>query len=144
MKRIICIGNRYVQEDAAGPRVYDRLRARTLPPGVEVVDGGLAGLNLLRFVDGAEHVVFVDAVCGFAPPGGLVVLEGDEVAALAGERYDHGAGLPYLLRMLPAACAGRVPRVQLVGVEAPASEPLIDGAAALALRALEGAPGARP
>jgi Ni,Fe-hydrogenase maturation factor len=39
-KRIICIGNRHVAGDAAGPQVYERLRERALPPGVELVDGG--------------------------------------------------------------------------------------------------------
>ena len=45
--RIICVGNRLVAADAAGPQVHDRLAGRPLPPGVELVDGGLQGLDLL-------------------------------------------------------------------------------------------------
>lgn len=140
MKRIICVGNRYEPADAAGPRVFDRLRSRELPTGLEVIDGGLAGLDLLRFFEGADHVVLVDGVCGFAAPGDLVVLEAEEVAALAADRYDHAAGLPYLLRALPAVCAGRPPRVQVVGIEAPATERAVDAAARLALRTVSGLP----
>jgi hypothetical protein len=99
-------------------------------------------------------VVFVDAVAGYGPPGTVVLLEADEAAATAGPRYDHAAGLAYLLRALPAAglayllralpavCAGRVPRVQVVGLAdagaASASLQGVDEAAALALRLVGG------
>jgi hydrogenase maturation protease len=133
-RRIICVGNRYVPEDAAGPQVYERLRGRALPPGVELVDGGLGGLDLLSLVEDAEQVVFVDAIAGDAPDGTVVVLDADEAAATAGPRYDHAAGLAYLLRALPAVCAGRVPRVQVVGLAGPNG---VDRAAALALQLVE-------
>jgi Ni,Fe-hydrogenase maturation factor len=48
MNRIVCIGNRYVHGDDLGPRVYDQLTARALLNDVQVIDGGVAGLNLLR------------------------------------------------------------------------------------------------
>ncbi len=147
MKRIICIGNRYVREDAAGPAVHRRLLRGALPPDVEVIDGGLAGLDLLRFVEGAARVVFVDAVRGLGPSerpngAGVVVLEAADAAALATDRYDHGAGLPYLLRILPQVCEGALPPVLLVGIEGTADDAVIDRAAALALQAALG-PGDR-
>src|SRR5512136_192553 len=119
MRRIICIGNRYVAEDAAGPAVYDYLRRLQLPAGLELIDGGLAGLDLLRYLEGAEMVVFVDSVSG-AQRGDLntaLILAEEEVAALASSRYDHSAGLAYLLRILPQVCEGALPQVRLVGIE---------------------------
>lgn len=141
MRRIICVGNRLVAEDDAGPRVYERLAEMALPPGVEVIDGGLAGLDLLRLVEGAEQVVFVDAVHGFAGPGGVRVLEAEEVAATAGSGFDHGVGLAYLLRVLPRICAGPVPRVCLVGIEGRAGSESVEAAAALALQMVEASSG---
>ncbi len=139
--RIICVGNRYVQADAAGPAVYARLRAAALPPGVELVDGGLGGLDLLRLAEGAERVVFVDQVSGFAAPGEVVELPGAEAAATAGPHYDHAAGLAYLLRVLPAVCAGPPPEVWVVGIEGSADAAAVEAAAAASLRlALEGQP----
>ncbi len=134
MRRIICIGNRYVAEDAAGPAVYDYLRGLALPADLELIDGGLAGLDLLRYIEGAEQVVFVDSIAGHGEPGSVLVLPQNEVAALAGSRYDHAAGLPYLLRVLPDVCEGTPPAVQLVGVAGPADETAIQAAAALALQ----------
>lgn len=139
MKRIICIGNRYAPEDRVGPRTYDRLSNMALPPEVEVIDGGLAGLDLLRFVEGAETVIFVDSVSGFALPNQTVILSPEDVAPTAPERHDHSAGLAYLLRVLPEVCEGDLPQILLIGVEGHADDKTIDEAADLALKtALEG------
>ncbi len=135
MRRIVCIGNRYEQADDAGPRVFDRLRRGRLAPGIALVDGGLAGLNLLPCFDGAGRVVFVDAVRGFGEPDSVHVIEGSRVAAWAEPGYHHGSGLPYLLRMAAVAAEGRMPDTVLVGVEAPASDTGIEAAAAVAVRA---------
>ncbi len=138
MRRIICIGNRYVVEDAAGPAVYDYLRQLQLPAGVELIDGGLAGLDLLRYVEGAEQVVFVDSMSGNCCSPRVHVLAGEEVARLAGSRYDHSAGLAYLLRVLPALCGRSVPQVRLVGIEGLPDQETIHAAAALALEIIGG------
>jgi Ni,Fe-hydrogenase maturation factor len=150
MKRIICIGNRYAPQDAAGPRVYESLLQSALPPNVQVIDGGLAGLDLLRFVEGAERVVFVDQISGFrdqllglggqvsgikVADGGIFILEAAAVVALAAKgRYGHSAGLAYLLRVLPKACEGPVPHVKLVGIEGYPDQATIDRAATIALQ----------
>lgn len=136
MRRIICLGNRWAAEDAAGPLVYDRLAGRVLPAGVEVVDGGLAGLDLLRFIEGAQRIVLVDAVRGWSEPGQLVVLDVDEVAALASQGFDHAAGLPYLLRALPYVCQGAIPLIHMIGLEPPVSSEVLTAAADLSLSLL--------
>jgi hydrogenase maturation protease len=135
MKRIICVGNRYVSHDMAGLLVYERLLESTLPPDVQVIDGGLAGLNLLPLVEGAERVVFVDQVAGFQENGDqIVILTAEEVAGLAGGQYGHSAGLAFLLRALPSVCEGDLPHIQLVGIEGHPDENVIEQAAWLAIR----------
>lgn len=128
--RIICVGNRIAPGDDLGPRVHDLLAGRSLPPGVELIDGGLMGLDLARLVDGTARSVFVDAVEGFAEPGAVVVLPRQQVALLAEGAWGHGAGLPYLFHMLPGLCEDTMPEVILVGGEPRAA------AAAVAARAL--------
>ena len=113
---IICLGNRYVAGDDVGCRVFDRLSSGELPEEMELVDGGLCGLDLLRLVEGRRRVVFVDALAGLADAGSVVVLSREQVAAYAGG-YGHGAGLPYLLRLLPQVCATPLPEIALVGTE---------------------------
>lgn len=138
MKRIITVGNRYVAGDAAGPRICDRLRAQALPPDVEVIDGGLAGLDLLRFVEGAERVVFVDRSIGSSPQA-VFAAPAEEVELAEPAGFDHGAGLGYLLRMLPRLLDGPQPEVLLVGVEDEPTALVVEQAATLALQvAVEG------
>lgn len=143
MKRIICIGNRYLAADAAGPRVYDHLAGQTLPGDVELIDGGIAGLNLLGLVEGAERVVFVDAVSGYTGQNRLVVLTPDQVPPSA-VVYDHAAGLPYLFSVLPHVC-DRMPEIYLVGIEGtPDNDMIADAAAASIGIAVSGPPVAGP
>jgi hydrogenase maturation protease len=134
LKRIICVGNPLVVEDAAGPRVFLHLAGGDHPADVEVIDGGLAGLDLLGLVESSERVVFVDQVRGLAAPGSVVRLEPAHVAALAGPTPDHDAGLPYLLRVLPWVCDGPLPDLHVVGIEGPVDADLIEQAASLAMQ----------
>ncbi|MBI4955940.1 MAG: hydrogenase maturation protease [Myxococcales bacterium] len=141
--RIVCLGNRYTAADDLGPRVYDWLAARALPPNVDVVDGGLGGLDLAPIVERSRRVVFVDAVVGLAAPDEVLVLDAAalarEAAGEAGEvGYGHGGGLAYLLRALPIVCASPPP-CALVGAAAPASQGLVARVAARAL-GLAGSP----
>ncbi len=132
--RIICVGNRLVPGDDLGPRVHDLLAARPLPAGVELVDGGLFGLDLLRVVEGAGRAVFVDALQGFGAAGAVVMLRRDAVAALAEGAWGHAAGLPHLFHLLPRVCCGDLPEVLLVGAETPAGDAALHEVAARALR----------
>lgn len=132
--RIICIGNRFVGEDDFGSRVYDVLVGMARPTEVEIVDGGLAGLNLLRYLDDGRSILFVDAVSGFAPPGEITVIDGDVIARQATGRYGHEAGLPFLLRVLPSVVDNPPPRIRLVGCEGSASDGTVQDAARLSLQ----------
>lgn len=135
---IVCVGNRYSAEDAVGCLVYDRLTSGALAGAaaaadIEIVDGGLCGLDLLRTIEGRRRVVFVDALAGIAAAGDIAVLDGAAVAAYAGG-YGHAAGLPYLLHMLPQVCDAPLPEVALVGAAGGLDEAALD---VMARRSLE-------
>jgi hydrogenase maturation protease len=135
---IICIGNRLVSEDATGLLVYDRLQAiEPLPAGIELIEGGLAGLNLLPLLEQGGRVVFVDAVHGFAAPGEIVLLDSREIKGTEREsllHFDHGAGLPYLLAVLPAVYEGELPEeIFLVGLEGQCSTSTLERAAGMSI-----------
>ena len=95
--RIICVGNRHVRRDDFGPRVYDCLAAQPLPAALDIVDGGLAGLDLLRYLEDGRRVVFVDTVEGFTASGKIVVLGAAEIARQCtggfGQTSFFGAGM---------------------------------------------------
>lgn len=137
---IVCVGNRFVAEDALGPRVLDRLRegARLLArEPLELVDGGLLGLDLLSIVERASHVVFVDALTG-AGTREVVELRGPDwqsaisATAASPSSWGHDHGLAFLLRALPHVC-DTPPSWELVGAEGLADDALVDAVAARAL-----------
>lgn len=137
---IICIGNRLIPEDQAGLQVYDRLRHASLPHGLDLVEGGLAGLDLLPLLERGGRVIFVDQVRGYTEVDSIVILRGEEILADGtAVHFDHQAGLPYLLAVLPQVCEGEMAEeVALVGLEGQCSPATIERAAALCIAMVEG------
>jgi hydrogenase maturation protease len=114
--RIICVGNRFFQPDAAGPMVYELLSRRQLPKKAELIDGGLAGLNLLRCLENVDFVVFVDSISGFRESPGIEVISSFD-SLHVGPDYDHNTGIGYLLRIAPQVLSNKIPAISLVGIE---------------------------
>lgn len=120
--------------DTAGPAVHDRLMRWKLPGHIQLIDGGTCGLNLLSHLEYAGEVVFVDTVSGFADPGQVILLEQQEICVPCCGIFDHGAGLPYLVSVLPRVCDGPGPeRIRLIGLEPPCGEAALTFAARLAM-----------
>ncbi len=130
--RIICIGNRMLPSDALGPLVHDLLARSTLPDDTAVIDGGLQGLNLLGAVEGARRVVFVDALTGVRERKAMRVPR-QRALDNAGARFDHGAGLGYLLRAMAVGCDAPPRAWSVVGAAGPADAAVIEAVAALAV-----------
>jgi len=132
--RIICVGNRYASGDDTGPRVFDFLARKPPPEDVEIIDGGLSGLNLLGLVEDAKRVIFVDSISGFGRQGEVVVMDGMEAGSETSMNYGHSGGLSYLLRVLPEVIKDELPEVLLVGVEGLADDQTIACAADTCMR----------
>jgi hydrogenase maturation protease len=114
---VLGLGNVLCGDDGAGVIALHRLRRMyELPANVRIVDGGTLGLDLLAIVAAADRVVMIDAVRADAPPGSIVVLEGDEVAPAVYERLSpHQIGVADLIA--GAALVDRYPDdVVIVGV----------------------------
>ena len=70
------IGNVFMADDGFGVAVAQRLARRELPAGVDVVDFGIRGMDLVFALgEGYDAAVFVDAVPKGDPPGTLFVIE---------------------------------------------------------------------
>lgn len=79
---VLGIGNILMQDEGVGVHAAERLRERfDLPPDVELVDGGTAGMELLPELDGTDHLIVMDAVRAGREPGSIVRLAGDDVPA---------------------------------------------------------------
>ena len=96
---ILGVGNLLLSDEGVGLRVLERLAATCdLPEGVQTLDGGTLGLDLLYYLEGVENLVIIDAVEMGKEPGTLLRLEGDEVPAfLSVKMSPHQIGIPDML-----------------------------------------------
>ncbi|MBU1237840.1 MAG: HyaD/HybD family hydrogenase maturation endopeptidase [Gammaproteobacteria bacterium] len=77
---ILGIGNTILSDEGVGVHAAEALRAAyDLPDGVEVIDGGTAGMELLEPLSNLDLLVVLDAVKRGQPAGSIVRLTGPEV-----------------------------------------------------------------
>jgi len=75
---VACIGNIFLGDDGFGVEVAQQLRKRVYPPGVQVVDFGISGIELAySLLDPYDELVLVDAVQRGKPPGTVYLIEPD-------------------------------------------------------------------
>ncbi len=76
---IVGVGNLLLGDEGVGIHAVRELEKRSLPPYVDVVDGGTAGLNLLDLMIGQQRVIIIDAVDGGAQPGTVFRFSPEEI-----------------------------------------------------------------
>lgn len=121
---IIGLGNRLMTDDGVGLEALRAFEeAYDLPDGVDLLDGGTLGLDLLVHLEGYPRVLMADCVTVGHPPGTVLRLEGDDIPrAFAQCLSPHQMGLTDLLAVLELQ--GRLPEALVVlGVEPESIEP---------------------
>ncbi len=115
---VLGIGNVLLTDEGIGVRTLKELERRfSFPANVELLDGGTAGIELLRHIRNRDYLIIIDAMkCGQAP-GTVVRVEGDDVPAAFRTRISpHQLGLSDLLAA--AMLTDELPRnLVLFGVE---------------------------
>jgi hydrogenase maturation protease len=94
---VVGIGSTIRGDDGVGVHAARRLCQRTLPPDVDIIELGTAGLGLLDHVVGYDRLIVLDAMVSGAPPGTVRLLAGDDVAHAAHLGPGHDADLPTTL-----------------------------------------------
>lgn len=116
---VLGLGNILLGDEGVGVRVIEALQDRyEFPEGIQVMDGGTLGLDLLPYLKGTSRLLVVDAVQAGKPPGALVRLVGKEVPIQLdlSKVSPHQDGLQDLLAA--AALTGCLPaEVVLFGVQ---------------------------
>ena len=112
------IGNVFMADDGFGVEVSRRLAERPQPPGVDVVDFGIRGMDLVFALgEGYDIALFVDAVPRGEAPGTLFVIEPD-LAAPDGPVMLDAHGMDPVKVLALASQLGPVPgRILVIGCE---------------------------
>lgn len=120
--RVIGVGNMMAGDDAIGPLIINALKAKKLAD-VELIEAEGSGLGILDLLNGAEAVIFIDAVQSGKPPGTVhrLVIP-DDLGLLIQSSWSssttstHGFGLGETLTL--AQTLGTLPQTTLVyGIE---------------------------
>lgn len=96
---VLGIGNVLLTDEGIGVRALKELeRKYTFPANIELLDGGTAGIELLRHIRNRDCLIIIDAMkCG-QKPGTVVRVEGNDVPAAFLTRISpHQLGLSDLL-----------------------------------------------
>jgi hydrogenase maturation protease len=113
---ILGLGNIILKDEGVGVYVAQRMQQMSLPPYVEVLDGGIKGLDLLDFIEDREKVVVVDAVKAGTQPGTLFRFTDKDLAGKKGVlRAAHGIDFSDVITI--AAMTGKKPDVVFLGIE---------------------------
>ena len=131
---VLGMGNVLRRDEGLGIRALQRLSERYSPrEGLEFVDGGTLGLELLSYLEGADRLLVLDAALTDGPPGTLLRVENDDVPAFFGMRSSpHEVGLPDLLAVTRLR-GTRPPEIVVLGMQPGAIElgwdlsPVVDG-----------------
>ena len=99
---VLGLGNILLSDEGVGVRIVEALDAsHDLPVGVDLLDGGTSGMDLLDMVADRDCLIVADAVNAAGPAGRLIRLEDDDIRALFELRFSpHQLGLSDLLAAL--------------------------------------------
>jgi hydrogenase maturation protease len=139
------VGNVLRSDDAFGVEVARRLARETLPPGVKVVETGIAGIALVHELqDGWDALIVADAVARDRPPGTVMLIEaevGDVNDLSWSERHDFLSDMhlatPERALMLARALGVLPPQVLMVGCQPVDAEKVGQGLSAPVKAAVE-------
>jgi hydrogenase maturation protease len=115
---VLGLGNLLNRDEGLGVQSLEPLRRRIgSVAGLEILDGGVLGLDLLPLVESARSLLILDAVDARQPPGTLIELAGSDIPLFGrGKLSWHQVTFQEVLQL--AAMRNRLPeRLHLVGIQ---------------------------
>ena len=74
------VGNVLMTDEGIGVHVANKLMECSLPPQVEVLDGGTMGFDLIHHMEGRQHLILIDAVQTDEPGGTIFKFSPREIS----------------------------------------------------------------
>jgi hydrogenase maturation protease len=119
---ILAVGNLLMGDEGVGVHILRSLENETPVPGARLLDGGVAGINLLEDIQRARAVIMIDATRDRSPAGTVKLLRPATVGALPQGLSAHDFGLKDLFAA--AALLGSMPDVHLFTISVETIKPM--------------------
>lgn len=111
---ILGIGNILLGDEGIGVHTIKYLENQTLPPQVELLDGGTGGFYILSVLEEYKILIMIDATIDGAEPGTLSLVEPEFASDFPSALSSHDIGLKDLIES--AALLGHLPKIYLITV----------------------------
>jgi hydrogenase maturation protease len=113
---ILGIGNMLRSDDGLGVHVirYMEETGTVLPEGVELMDGGTAGFDLLGLIEKFDKIVIVDALKADDAPGSIYRFTPDHAVETRSRFSMHEVGIMEVIRYL--RLMDHNPEIEFVGI----------------------------
>lgn len=119
---ILAVGNLLMGDEGVGVHILRSLENEPPVPGARLLDGGVAGINLLEDIQRARAVIMIDATRDRSPAGTVKLLRPATVGALPQGLSAHDFGLKDLFAA--AALLGSMPDVHLFTISVETIKPM--------------------
>lgn len=113
---ILGIGNTLRGDDGLGVHIVRQMEesGTRLPAGIDLLDGGTAGFDLLGLIEGYDKIVIVDALRTDDRPGSIYRFTPEHAAGQRARFSLHEVGIMEVIRML--RILDRDPEIEFVGI----------------------------
>ncbi|WP_020585311.1 HyaD/HybD family hydrogenase maturation endopeptidase [Desulfobacter curvatus] len=114
---VLGVGNILYTDDGVGIRVVEKLEKEyEFSDNVDIIDGGVLGVNLLGIISNAGRLIVVDTVLNHGRPGGLHRLDHDRIPnRILAKNSLHQVDLIEALTLCSAL--DHVPETTIIGIE---------------------------
>ena len=105
-----------MKDEGIGVHVIERLKTLALPEDVEVLEGGVLGLDLIEYMEERKKIIIIDAVKGGRTPGTIYHLTREDIENGKGVCLSlHDIDLPYVFNV--ADLLGQQINPKIIGIE---------------------------
>lgn len=114
---ILGVGNILLKDEGVGVKVIERLkRDFKFPSNIELIDGGTAGFRLIDLLEGAEHLIIVDAVQGNDEPGSIYRFKFEDMPVNISKKFSpHQIGI--LETLILIKMLGKIPDTTIIAIQ---------------------------
>jgi len=113
---ILGIGNLLRSDDGLGVHIirYIEEAGAVLPDGIELLDGGTAGFDLMGLIENYDKIVIVDALKANDAPGSIYRFTPDHAVETRSRFSLHEVGIMEVIRLL--RLMNHKPEIEFVGI----------------------------
>lgn len=114
---VMGVGNDLLSDEGIGVHVIKAMEGQQLPDGVIIVNGWVAGIDLLQEIRNTERLIIIDAIDAGDRPGTVYRFRAEEVEVLINQHKTslHQVDLFETLKL--AKFLGSYPETVIIGIQ---------------------------